>query len=123
MDFFNSPDFQDYVEGLMDEYHVPGAAVAIVQDDKLASAGFGMATMDPPKPCTADSLFDIASCSKSLTAASIGLLVEDNDKYPEVQYTTPVSALLPEDFVMSGVGYTEGVTLEDIMSHRSGMSG
>jgi hypothetical protein len=36
-----------------------------------------------------------------------------------MQYDAVMSTLLPEDFVMSGEGYTEGVTVEDILrSHR-----
>jgi CubicO group peptidase (beta-lactamase class C family) len=84
---------------------------------------YGKASLYPPTPCTADTLFDIASCSKSLTAASLGLLVNDDQEYPEVQFEATMSSLLPDDFVISGGGYTEGVTVEDILSHRSGMAG
>ncbi|KAI8634286.1 beta-lactamase family protein [Xylariaceae sp. FL1651] len=121
MDYAHSLDFPSRVEGLMQRHHVPGLAIAIVQGERTFSAGYGMASLDPPKPCTPDTLFDIASCSKSLTAASVGLLVHDNERYPEVQYEATMSSLLPEDFVMPGKGYTEGVTVEDILSHRTGM--
>lgn len=105
----------------MQKHRVPGLAVAVIQGERTFSAGYGLASLDPPKPCTADTLFDIASSSKSLTAASVGLLVRDDEKYPEVQYDAIMSKLLPEDFVLSGQGYTEGVTVEDILSHRTGM--
>jgi CubicO group peptidase (beta-lactamase class C family) len=39
-----------------------------------------------------------------------------------VQWTTPVSKLLPEDFVLSDPQLTKKVTLEDILSHRTGVS-
>lgn len=122
MDLFHSPSFPHHVEELMKLHHVPGLAIAIVQNQTVSSAGYGNASIDPPKPCTADTLFDIASASKSLTAASVGLLVNDDEKYHDVQYDTAMSSLLPDDFVMSGEGYTEGVTVEDILSHRSGMA-
>ncbi|KAF2964176.1 hypothetical protein GQX73_g9404 [Xylaria multiplex] len=121
MDYLNSPGFHSRVEKLMQKYHVPGLAIAVTEGERTFSAGYGLASLDPPKPCTADTLFDIGSSSKSLTAASVGLLVRDNDKYPDVQYETIMSKLLPEDFVMSGQGYTEGVTVEDILSHRTGL--
>lgn len=105
----------------MKEHHVPGLAIAVVQNETVASAGFGHASLTPPNPCTPDTLFDIASASKSLTAASVGLLVSDDQKYPDVKYDAMMSTLLPDDFVMSGEGYTEGVTVEDILSHRSGL--
>ncbi|KAI0839283.1 beta-lactamase family protein [Hypoxylon sp. FL0890] len=123
MEFFQSESFASQVRHLMAQYHVPGLSVAIVQDDEIASAGYGHASLEPSKPCTADTLFDIASCSKSLTAASVGLLVEDNERYPEVQYQATMSSLLPEDFVMPSQEYTDGVTVDDVLSHRTGMAG
>ncbi|KAL7794413.1 beta-lactamase/transpeptidase-like protein [Trichoderma ceciliae] len=120
MDLFNSPGFSSHVEELMEKYHVPGLAVAIVHKDAGASKAFGMASFEPPQPMTTGTLFDIASASKSLTAASVALLVAD-DRYPEITYEAEMAKLLPGDFVMPGQGY-EGVTVEDILSHRSGMA-
>ncbi len=121
MDYLQSLEFPSHVQELMKKHHVPGLAVAVIQGDRTFSAGYGLASLDPPKPCTADTLFDIASSSKSMTAASVGLLVRDNDRYPDVQYEATMSSLLPGDFVMPGQGYTEGVTVEDVLSHRTGM--
>ncbi|KAI9038708.1 alpha-amylase [Aspergillus affinis] len=121
MEFFNSPEFRPHVEELMRQNHVPGLSIAVVQNNIVSSAGYGHASIEPPVPCTADTLFDIASLSKSLTAASVGLLVDDDEAYPEIQYQAAMSSLLPEDFVMPSPEYTEGVTVEDILSHRSGM--
>jgi CubicO group peptidase (beta-lactamase class C family) len=123
MNLIKSSAFHGYIEELMTEHHVPGLAMAIVHKNKIDSIGFGKACLDPSRPCTAETLFDVASLAKSLTAASIGLLVADDENYPEVRYETVMSSLLPEDFVMPGTGYTEGVTVEDILSHRSGMAG
>lgn len=89
---------------------------------EVASAGYGYADVESSKPCTADTLFDIASSSKSLTAAAVALLIDDDEKYPEVQYEAIMSRLLPDDFVMPSAEYTESVTVEDILSHRSGMA-
>lgn len=122
MDLFHSQEFSSRVEELIAQHHVPGIAIAIVQNETIASKGYGMASIDPPRPCTADTLFDIASASKSLTAASVALLVSDNEKHPEVQYEATMSSLLPDDFVMPGKEYTEGVMLDDILSHRTGMA-
>lgn len=116
----HSPEFQAHVERLMDKYHVPGVAIATVQDDTMDSRGYGYASFEPPTKCTPHTLFDIASASKSFTAASVGLLVDDDVKYPEVQYGAIMSSLLP-DFVMSCESYTEQVTVEDVLSHRTGM--
>ena len=122
MEFFRSEAFSSRVDALINQHHVPGLAIAIVANNQTASAGYGYASIDPPRPCTADTLFDIASCSKSLTAASVALLIDDNENHPEIQYGSIMSDLLPGDFVMPGVGYTKNVTLEDVLSHRTGMA-
>ncbi|GBF65024.1 hypothetical protein TMEN_7741 [Trichophyton mentagrophytes] len=121
MDVLKSPEFVEYVKNTIDRYHVPGVAIAVVQGEHIESAAFGKASLDPPEDCTPDTLFDIASTSKSLTAASVALLVDDNEKYPQIQYDARMADLLPGDFVMPGDEH-EDVTLEDILSHRTGMA-
>jgi CubicO group peptidase (beta-lactamase class C family) len=123
MEFLHSSEFASHVEDLMSQHHVPGLAIAIVRNDEIDSIGFGKASLEPPEPCTADTLFDIGSSAKSLTAAAVALLVNDDENYPEVQYDAIVSSLLPGDFVMPSKSYTEGVTVEDLLSHRTGMPG
>ncbi|KPM41029.1 hypothetical protein AK830_g5561 [Neonectria ditissima] len=119
MEYFRSDKFKARVEGLLEKHRVPGLAIALVHNETVESAAFGLATLDPPTPCTPDTLFDIASASKSMTAASVALLVEDAN-HPEVQYDAVVSQLLPGDFVMATDEYTNNVTLDDILGHRSG---
>ncbi|KAI1205642.1 beta-lactamase family protein [Annulohypoxylon truncatum] len=122
MEFFHSNSFSSQVRHLMGQHHIPGLAIAIIQDDEVASAGYGYASLNPEKPCTADTLFDIASCSKSMTAASVALLVEDNERHPEVQWEVTMSSLLPEDFVMPDLEDTKRVTIDDVLSHMTGMA-
>jgi hypothetical protein len=121
-DFLRSARFASLVEELLIQHHVPGLAAATVQGQQVTSAGYGKACLEQSTPCTADTLFDIASSAKSLTAAAVGLLIDDNESYPDVQWDATMSSLLPDDFVMSEAEYTKGVTVEDILSHRSGMA-
>ncbi len=121
MDLFQSENFGNHVNELLEKWHVPGAAIALVHDERTTSRAFGEASLDPPNPFTTDTLVDIASSSKSMTAAAVALLVADNEHYPQVQWDSKMSDLLPEDFVMSSSEYTNGVTVEDILSHRTGL--
>lgn len=59
--------------------------------------------------------------SKCTTAAAAALLVDDKN-YPDMQWQTPVSKLIPSDFVLPTQSLTDQVTLEDILSHRSGIA-
>lgn len=122
MDLIETSAFRQHVEALLQQYHLPGLSITISQNDDITSTAFGVTSRTSEKPCSADTLYDIASCSKSLTAASVALLVHDNDKFPEIQWTTPVNELLPEDFVMPTPELTNRVTVEDILSHRTGMA-
>lgn len=108
------------VHELQDRWHVPGISIAIIYQNEINSKGYGKATLNPSKPCTAGTLFDIASCSKSLTAAAVALLVED-ESYPQVQWNAKMCALMSDDFVMSEDSYTRDITVEDILSHRTGL--
>ncbi|EEA18758.1 hypothetical protein TMatcc_010700 [Talaromyces marneffei ATCC 18224] len=121
MDLLESTTLTSLVTDLMRQNKIPGLSIAVIHHEEIASKGYGIASYETNMPCTGDTLFDIASCAKSLTAASVALLVEDKD-YPEVQYEALMSHLLPDDFVMAEKSYTDGVTVEDIISHRTGMA-
>ena len=122
MDLLKASAFRQHVESLMETYHLPGLSISICQNDTITSTGFGVASRQSQQAATADTLYDIASSSKSLTAASVALLVEDNENFPEVQWKAPLHELLPEDFVMPTPELTKRVTVEDVLSHRTGMA-
>ncbi|EME79487.1 uncharacterized protein MYCFIDRAFT_79446 [Pseudocercospora fijiensis CIRAD86] len=121
MDHFNSTDFDTHINDLILEWKIPGLAIAVSQGEDVRSKGFGLATLDPPRPCNGDTIFDLASSSKSLTAASVGLLVADEEKYSNVTWTAKMHDLLPDDFVMSEESYTKDITVEDTLGHRTGL--
>lgn len=51
----------------------------------------------------------------------MSLLVDDNERYPKVQWDTPISQLIRTDFVLENEYATNHITIEDALSHRSGM--
>lgn len=106
----------------MKQHHVPGLSIGVRRDNVTMTAGYGFASFTTLDPCTENTLFDIASSSKVITGVAVGLLVEDDENYPEIQWTAAMSSLLPGDFVMPDDRYTDLVTVEDILSHRSGMA-
>lgn len=121
MEYFKSNKFADNVEALMSKHHMVGLSMAMVQDETIETRAFGKASLEPAKDCTPDTLFDLASASKSMTAASVALLVHEKEKFPDVEWDTPMSKLLPEDFVMSEEDFTKNITVEDMISHRTGL--
>ena len=71
----------------------PGYAVGIVAGGELVHArGFGQANLSHGLPITPDTVFNIASLSKQVTAAALGLLIVDGD----VALDSPVAAYIAE---------------------------
>lgn len=77
----------------------------------------------PDVPVRPSTLFYTGSTTKSFTAAAASLLVDDDEKYPNVKWTTPMSELIRDDFVLPDEYATAHVTLEDALSNRTGLSG
>jgi CubicO group peptidase (beta-lactamase class C family) len=111
------------IETLMSEWHIPGLSIAVFDKEDVTATAFGLASIEPEVAVTPDSIFDLASTSKSLIAAAVAKLVADDQKYPGITWSTPVSELLQDEFVLSDANATASVTVEDILSHRSGIPG
>ncbi|THX98526.1 beta-lactamase family protein [Aureobasidium pullulans] len=122
MSWLNEPATISRIKNLMNDFHVPGLAVAIVDGSEIRYRAFGNACLDPPTPCTPDTIFDVSSCSKALTSLAVALLVEnEHESSPKVQWDSLMSSLLPDDFVLSTAEATNMVTVEDVLSHRTGL--
>ena len=67
---------QRRIEQLREEYGIPGASVAVIEDGTIAWAqGFGVADLASGRPVTEDTLFQAQSITKTLTAlATVKLL-------------------------------------------------
>lgn len=68
----------DLVEARMRERHIPGLALAVVHNGQVMKAkGYGVASVEFGVPVTPDTVFEIGSVTKQITAAAVMLLVED----------------------------------------------
>lgn len=77
--------------------------------------------MLPDVEATSDTLWFTGSTTKAFTAAAAALIVHDHVDYPEVDWSSPLSSLLPGYFALQDDYYTSHITLEDALSHRSGL--
>lgn len=116
--------FNARVNEALHHWRVPGLALAIVDRHAVTAHGYGASQLgDGARDVTPATIFDIASMSKSFTAAAMALLVQDEEGEGKgVKWDTPVSKLDPELQFEKGDG-REGITVEDILSHRSGLPG
>ncbi|MDM4143061.1 MULTISPECIES: serine hydrolase [Mycobacterium] len=109
------------VGDLMKSSGIPGMAVAIVHGGKVMYAkGFGVKDVGKGRgqdnAVNADTVFQLASVSKSVGATVIAHEVSDN----VVAWDTPVASKLPW-FTLSDPYVTGHVTVGDLYSHRSGL--
>jgi CubicO group peptidase (beta-lactamase class C family) len=120
--YFSSAELSElkqFCEMLLEAWHVPGLAVAVVKDSQLILCeGYGVRHMDNPTPITPDTLFPIASCTKAFTAMSLGLLVDAG----RLEWDRPLKHYMPT-FKMWDAFTTERLTPHDLLSHRSGLPG
>jgi CubicO group peptidase (beta-lactamase class C family) len=105
------------LERLRQTWHVPGLAVAIVSSDRVLFAkGFGERDVVRHLPVTPNTLFGIASCSKSLGAATVCLLAQDG----LLDLDAPIHSYWPA-FQLQDEYATLRVTARDLLSHRWGL--
>lgn len=86
----------------------PGAVVGVYRDGELvSSAAVGLARLDPPTPLTTSTVFDLASVSKQMTAATLVLLAQEG----MLELDDQVCEYLPV--------VTAGITLRHCLQHTS----
>ncbi|KWX60250.1 serine hydrolase [Mycobacterium sp. NAZ190054] len=108
-------------EDLMSRSGIPGMAVAVVHGGKTVYAkGFGVKNVEdgdgPDNRVEPDTVFQLASLSKPLSATVVARLVGEN----QVAWDTPVVSRLPW-FALSDPAVTQMVTVGDMFAHRSGL--
>ncbi len=105
------------VRRTIERWRVPGVAVAIIKDGKLAFAkGYGYRDLERKLPVTPETLFAIGSCTKAFTATALGFLVDEG----KVEWDRPVINYLP-DFRLKDEYATFHATVRDLLLHRTGL--
>lgn len=117
---FDAESFDAYVAQAVVDWQVPGLAIAVIKDDDIVFAkGYGVRVLGDATgsdPVDADTLFQIGSTTKAMTAATVGLLVDEG----KLTWDDAVVDHLPY-FQLSTAAHTQAVTLRDLLSHRTGL--
>lgn len=107
----------NYVERVLQEERVPGAAVGIWhRGEPVLLRGFGVTNVDNPHPVDGETLFKLASTSKAFTTAALGLLVEEG----KLDWDGRVVDYLP-NFRLADPWVTREFRVVDLLTHRSGL--
>jgi len=104
------------LEQVLDDYHVAGFSVAVVDKDSIIYAkGFGYRDYGQKLPATPQTLYAIGSSSKAFTAALLGKLFGDS-----LSLDDKVTQHLPQ--LQFQDGREADVTVRDLMTHRTGLT-
>jgi CubicO group peptidase (beta-lactamase class C family) len=110
--------FGDFVADGLATTNTPGMSVAIVRDGRgVFSAGYGYADVEKARRVTADSVFQIASVTKTVTGLAMMMLWEDG----RFKLDDPIAPLL--DFKMVHPKFSDvPITFRHLLTHTSGIS-
>jgi CubicO group peptidase (beta-lactamase class C family) len=99
-------------------FDAPGAAIVVVHEDKIVYLkGAGVRELGKADEVTADTIFQIASCTKAFLAMLIAMLTADG----LLDWDDPVHKHVPY-FRLSDPGADQNVTIRDLLCHRTGLS-
>ena len=113
----NPSEMDRFILDGMKEAKVPGLAVSVVKKDKVLWTGaYGWANREQKIPVTDDTLFQVASVSKPVTACAVMQLVEQG----KLSLDADVNEVLP--FPVRNPKHPKvPITLEHLLTHTSGI--
>lgn len=108
------------LDNLMEEYRIPGVAVAVIDDGEIAwIKGYGTIHAQRDIAVTPDTYFEAGSTTKTLTAALVMKLVEQGQLDLDRDVNDYLESWrVPESPLLDG----ETVTIRRLLSHLSGLS-
>lgn len=102
----------------MEQHQVPGVAIGMILDRAEHVACLGVTNVDHPLPVDPDTLFQIGSTAKTITATVVMRLVEAGT----LSLDEPVRTWLPA-LRLADEDTARGVTLRHLLTHTAGFEG
>jgi CubicO group peptidase (beta-lactamase class C family) len=113
----NVEDLDTYFQSALEEWEIPGMAIAIVKDGEVVlSKGYGVLEAGKKAKVNEHTNFAIASNTKAFISASIAMLVEEG----KLDWNDPVRKYIP-DFELYDPYVSMKMTVRDLLCHRSGL--
>lgn len=114
---FDAAAFGVFVERAAAEWKATGLAVAVVQgSDLLFARGYGVLELGRPGRVDEHTLFAVGSTTKAMTAAALGILVDER----KLDWDDPVRRHIPE-FEVNDPWVSREMTVRDLLTHRGGL--
>lgn len=110
--------FDAYAAKAVRDWGAVGLSVAVVKDGRTIFAkGYGVRELGKPEPADAETMYSIGSTTKAITAAAIGMLVDEG----KLGWDDPVTRYLPW-FELGDPFVTRELTIRDLLTHRAGLA-
>jgi CubicO group peptidase (beta-lactamase class C family) len=110
-------DLESYIPGYMRDEKIPGVGIALIRDGELVwTEGFGVTNVFTRQAVTPDSVFEVASNSKVVTAYIALRLVDQG----LLALDEPLNGYLAEPWLPPSA-YRDLITLRHVLSHSSGL--
>lgn len=109
---------QERLPGLLEQYEVPGAAVAVDLGGEVADFGVGVLSLATGVDVNTDSVFQIGSITKLWTATLVMQLADEG----LIDLDAPVREKLPE-FRIADESAAAAITVRQLLSHTAGFEG
>jgi CubicO group peptidase (beta-lactamase class C family) len=106
------------IRASMERHAVPGVAVGIYDGGQELTEGFGVTSVENPLPVDSDTLFQIGSITKTVTATAIVVLAERG----MLDLDEPVRTYLPE-LCLADEEVARKVTTAHLLTHVGGWVG
>jgi CubicO group peptidase (beta-lactamase class C family) len=104
--------------GLLAGHRIPGAAIAIAVGDDVIEHAAGVLNNATGVEATPDSLFQVGSITKPLTATLVMQLADEG----ELELDAPVRRYLP-GFRVADEGASAAITVRQLLTHTAGFGG
>ncbi len=102
----------------MEELSVPGVAIGILSDGEVETTGLGVTSVENPLEVTPDTLFQIGSISKIVTATAVLRLAAQG----VLDLDAPLRTTLP-DLRLQDEAAARALTLTHLLTHTGGWWG
>lgn len=111
-------EIQSFANDLVSEYRVPAISLAVWHEGNLHAAATGVLNLETKVEATTDSVFQIGSITKVITASLVMKLVDEG----WLDLDKPVKHYL-RDFSIADPEATKSITVRQLLTHTSGIAG
>jgi CubicO group peptidase (beta-lactamase class C family) len=108
------------MQEFVDKGQIPGAVTLVIKKDHIISfEAVGYSDLEDKTPMTTDTIFDIRSMTKPVTAIGIMILMEEG----KLALNDPIEMYLPEfkNSAFNGERGTRPITIRQLLTHTAGL--